>query len=196
MKKLFKKSAVAILSCLAMATSSVATLCLQASAATANASTLLTASSGLEIEYNVSAKDKVSKLVKDQTGIHFSAKENGDGAEGNYVSFNNTLSGLFEMDFRVYSAVTANIKYGGGDWFTGNDAEEIREVAITLTDTDKNESFTLYIKGGSPWLEAIPNARVAYGDVGANYGTGMRYGYSGDGQVHLPRLGADRVPYG
>lgn len=181
MKKLFKKSAIAILSCLAMATSSVATLCLPASAATANASTIFTASNGLEVAYNVSGKDKVSTLTKDATGIHFSAKQNGNSAEGNYVAFNNVLSGLFEMDFRVYTQNAGKINWGGGDWFIGNDAEEIREVAITLTDTDKNESFTLYIKGGSPWLESVPNARVAYGDVGENYGSGLRYGAS-DGQ--------------
>ena len=186
MKKRFRKSLIAIFSCLAVSCTGLASVGLTKASATtftANASDIITVSDGLTATYNVSGSEKVSALTKDtRKGIHFSATENGNAAEGNSVVFNNTLSGLFEMDFRVYTQNKGKINYGGGDWFNGNDAEEIREVAITLTDTDKNESFTLYIKGGSPWLESVPNARVAYGDVGANYGTGIRYGYSGNGQ--------------
>lgn len=184
MNKQFKKSILSIFSAVALSCSGAAlgaTNFSKAENVTKNAADIMTLN-GLTATYNVSGADKVSKLVKDKTGIHFSANANGNDAEGALVVFNNTLSGLFEMDFRVYTQNVANINYGGGDWWNGNDAEEVREVAITLTDTDANQSFTLYLKGGSPWMESIPNARVAYGDVGANYGTGLRYGYSGDGQ--------------
>lgn len=178
MKNVFKKSAIAVLSLASALTCGAATVWTKVSAATANASTVLTASEGLNVEYNVSGSQKVSSFTEDATGIAFSSKENGNAAEGNYVAFNNVLSGLFEMDFRVYTQKVGSIKWLGGNWYEGNDAEQIREVAITLTDVDKNESFTLYIKGGSPWQENVPNARVAYGDVGDNYGSGMRYGAS------------------
>lgn len=186
MKKRFRKTLIALCSLVTLACSSVLSAGLtKASADTFKASTgnVITVSDGLTVTHNVSGSEKVASLTKDvRGGIHFSSKQAGDGAEGNFVAFKNTLSGLFEMDFRVYTQNKGSITYGGGDWFAGNDAEEIREVAITLTDTDKNESFTLYIKGGSPYMQSIPNARVAYGDVNKNYGTGLRYGYEGNGQ--------------
>ena len=147
-----------------------------------NVSELMTVSSGLNVEYNVSGVEKNATLTKDtRKGIHFSSKEKGDGAEGQSVSFKNTLSGLFEMDFRVYTKVvnSASDWWGGGAWYTRNNAEEVREIAITLTDEDKNESFTLYIKGGTSYNASAPNARVAYGDVGENYGSGQWYQSSG-----------------
>ena len=184
MNKQCKKSILSLLSALVLSCSGVALGTMNVSKAesvTKNAADVITMN-GLTATYNVSGGEMNSKFVKDKTGIHFSATANGNAAEGASVSFNNTLSGLFEMDFRVYTENVANIKYGGGNWWNGNDAEEVREVAITLTDTDANQSFTLYIKGGTPYMESVPNARVAYGDVGANYGTGIRYGYSGDGK--------------
>lgn len=184
MKNQFKKSIVAILSALTLSCSGAALGVMNVAKAdnvTKNAAEIMTLN-GLTATYNVSGAEKVSKMVKDKTGIHFSANQNGNAAEGASVTFNNTLSGLFEMDFRVYTQNVATIKYGGGNWWNGNDSEEVREVAITLTDTDANKSFTLYIKGGTPYLEAAPNARVAYGDVGENYGTGIRYGAQSDGK--------------
>ena len=184
MNKQFKKSILSILSAVVVSCSGAALGSINVSKAenvTVNASEMMTLD-GLTATYNVSGGEKVSKLVKDKTGIHFSANAKGNGAENSSVTFNNTLSGLFEMDFRVYTQNVASINYGGGNWWNGNNAEEIREVAITLTDADANQSFTLYIKGGTPYLEAAPNARVAYGDVGENYGTGIRYGAQSDGK--------------
>ncbi len=185
MKKRFKKSLITIFSCIAICCSGALATNLNtahAAALTKNASEIITVSDGLTVAYNVSGSEKSSYLSKDtKKGIHFSSKQNGKNAENNYVAFNNTLSGLFELDFRVYTQNKANVKCDGKSWYESNDAEEIREVAITLTDTDADESFTIYIKGGSPWAEHKPNARVAYGDVGENYGSGLRYGYSGDG---------------
>ncbi len=148
-----------------------------------NASELMTVSSGLNVEYNVSGVEKNATLTKDtRKGIHFSSKEKGNAAEGQSVAFTNVLSGLFETDFRVYTENknTASDWWDGGEWYTRNNAEELRELAITLTDEDENESFTLYIKGGSPWNSRSVNARVAYGDVGENYGSGQWF-VAGDG---------------
>ena len=184
MNNKFKKSILTILSALAVSCSGAALGAINVAKAdnvTKNAADIMTLN-GLTATYNVSGAEKVSKMVKDKTGIHFSADQNGNAAEGASVSFNNTLSGLFEMDFRVYTQNVASVKYAGGNWWNGNDSEEVREVAITLTDTDANQSFTLYLKGGTPYAEALPNARVAYGDVGANYGTGIRYGAASDGK--------------
>lgn len=144
----------------------------------------MTVSSGLNVEYNVSGVEKNSSLTKDtRKGIHFSSKEVGNDAEGESVAFNNVLSGLFETDFRIYTENknTATDWWDGGAWYTRNNAEEVREFAITLTDKDKNESFTLYIKGGTSYNSRAANARVAYGDVGENYGAGQWY-LAGDGQ--------------
>ena len=152
MKNRLRKSLVAIFSCLAVSCTGLATVDLNTASAdtyTAYASQVMTASDGLTVTYNVSGSEKVASLTKDtRKGIHFSAKELGDNAEGNFVTFNNTLSGLFEMDFRVYTQTKGEADYSAGaPWYSHNSAEEIREVAITLTDTDKNESFTLYIQG-------------------------------------------------
>lgn len=114
-----------------------------------------------------------------RSGIYLKATAAGEAAAGSSIQFKNTLSGLFELDFRVMSADTySNTKnYWGSGWATVNKELEVRNLAITLTDSETGESFTVYLVGGTDWAIGIPNARVGYGKAGENTGAGLQYDY-------------------
>lgn len=134
-----------------------------------------------------------------QSGILFTSQATGKAAEGSSVTFKNTLSGLFEIDFRAFTEKNDNASdwWDGNDWFTRNNAEEIREVAITLTDSDTNEKFTVFVMGGRDWNAFMPAARVAYGDgSGSHNGSGLRYGDSDNTSVTSNELWTNTAAYG
>ena len=86
-----------------------------------------------------------------RSGIYLKATAAGEAAAGSSIQFKNTLSGLFELDFRVMSADTySNTEnYWGSGWATVNKELEVRNLAITLTDSETGESFTVYLVGGT-----------------------------------------------
>ncbi len=180
-----KKTAVMILAFAMLCFTALAALFVKgvrAEPLTANAANLFTLSgedaSDWQVEYNVAGSDKHTDLTNDtRKGVHFQTANSGAAASNASVTLNSTLSGLFEIDFRAYTEQTdaASDWWDGGKWYDRADVEEFRTFAITIQDADTDEMFTVYIDGGTSWLIMTPNARVAYGDVGAYYGTGYWY---------------------
>lgn len=113
-----------------------------------------------------------------RSGIYLKATAAGDAAEAGKITFKKPLSGLFELDFRVMSTDTfsdVDNWWQGGSWASWNKEVEVRELAITITDSDTGESFTVYIAGGTNSAVFIPTAKVGYGAAGENVGAGLQY---------------------
>ena len=113
-----------------------------------------------------------------RSGIYLKATAAGDAAEAGKITFKKSFSGLFELDFRVM----AEKSYPGtddwwkdGNWASWNKEVEVRELAITITDSDTGESFTVYLSGGTNYATFIPSAKVGYGIAGENVGAGLTY---------------------
>ena len=182
MKNKLKKSIISILSAAALSCSGMAMGFIGfANAATAsvtkNATEIMTVS-GLTATYNVSGSEQHADLTNDTNkGILFTSNKVGNAALNASVAFTNSFTGAMELNFRAFTETTdsASDWWDGGNWYDRNNAEELREIAITVTDADTEEAFTVYIKGGTSSKAIAPNARVAYGDVGASYGSGRWY---------------------
>lgn len=149
---------------------------------TGSAEDLIIENNGMTVTYNVSGSEKQADLTRDtRKGIHFQTAATGADANGSSITLggaeNGLLTGLFELNFRAYTVQTdaAEDWWDGGNWYDRADVEEFRTFAITIQDADTDEMFTVYINGGTSWVIMTPNARVAYGDVGAYYGTGYWY---------------------
>ena len=113
-----------------------------------------------------------------RSGIYLKATAAGDAAEAGKITFKKSLSGLFELDFRVMAEKSypgTDDWWEGGSWASWNKEVEVRELAITVTDSDTGEAFTVYISGGTNYATFIPSAKVGYGIAGENVGAGLTY---------------------
>ena len=113
-----------------------------------------------------------------RSGIYLKATAAGDAAEAGKITFKKSLSGLFELDFRVMAEKSypgTDDWWEGGSWASWNKEVEVRELAITVTDGDTGESFTVYLSGGTNYATFIPSAKVGYGIAGENVGAGLTY---------------------
>lgn len=116
-----------------------------------------------------------------RSGIYLKATAAGDAAEAGKITFKKPLSGLFELDFRVMAEKSypgTNDWWEGGSWASWNREVEVRELAITITDSDTGESFTVYLSGGTNYATFIPSAKVGYGVAGESVGAGLTYATS------------------
>lgn len=104
-----------------------------------------------------------------KTGLLLEAKETGTAAEGSSYSFADTMSGLFSIDFRVWSAKTfaGSWGVGGADRYSDeiNPYLDLKEVAITVTDADTGKNFTIYVSGAEKYKLCTPVARVQTGTM-------------------------------
>lgn len=116
-----------------------------------------------------------------RSGIYLKATAAGDAAEAGKITFKKPLSGLFELDFRVMAEKSypgTNDWWEGESWASWNREVEVRELAITITDSDTGESFTVYLSGGTNYATFIPSAKVGYGVAGESVGAGLTYATS------------------
>ena len=175
-RKLLKTLCLCALSCFAAGTFGVS-LRANAEEYSKNAEELI-ASSGFNVTYNVAGNEAQEGLTNDTAkGILFQTEQTGAAAKGASLTFENSLSGLFELNFRAFTEVkdTSGSWWDGGAWYDRTNSEELREMAITVTDEETGEKFTVYVKGGTEWNAYTPNARVAYGAAGEYYGSGRWY---------------------
>ena len=175
-RKLLKTLCLCALSCFAAGTFGVS-LRANAEEYSKNAAELIT-TNGFNVTYNVAGNEAQEGLTNDTAkGILFQTEQTGAAAKGASLTFENSLSGLFELNFRAFTEVkdTSGSWWDGGAWYDRTNSEELREMAITVTDEETGEKFTVYVKGGTEWNAYTPNARVAYGAAGEYYGSGRWY---------------------
>lgn len=118
---------------------------------------------------------------REKVGVKLSSGDTvGETLLGKGINFKQTMSGTFEINYRVLP--TQNSYKGNGfeeDWQSANTSLDVREIGITVTDTDTNESFTIYVAGGRPERISCVNARVGYGDVKTKSGNYSDEDYAG-----------------
>ena len=89
-----------------------------------------------------------TEINDDRRGVLFTAD-----TAGASFSFTQALGGLFELDFRVFSEVTANESSLSS---VPNSAFDLSELTFTFTDTENGNSFDVIISGGSPAYGILP----------------------------------------
>ncbi|MBQ8684811.1 MAG: hypothetical protein IJ514_01410, partial [Clostridia bacterium] len=163
----------------------------------AHASELITAD-----DDKLTVTDNQANSVDGKKGLLITSegKASGDTAEGASFSFNDTMNGEFDMDFRINSKNTYTSKVE--DWSSAafntttddwtnyfedvyNPYADVKEVAFTFTSvTDSSKWFTVYMTSGS----------TAQG-FGA-YAASARVQVSGDGYYITDPSGVEHYGYG
>lgn len=102
-----------------------------------------------------------TEIDDDRKGVLFTAD-----TAGASFSFAQALGGLFELDFRVFSEVTANESSLSS---VPNSAFDLSELTFTFTDTENGSSFDVIISGGSPAYGILPTAKVRLKNLTTGY---------------------------
>jgi len=124
-----------------------------------------------------------------KSGIQFTTVKSGNDAEGSSFSFGDTMTGTFDMDFRVtsekaYTPVNTTagwshyLKTGNGHIYFNEDINaylDLRQVGIKFTSaTNPDKYFILYIYGVASYQAMIPTAYVYVNGDNTN---SMKRGY-------------------
>ncbi len=153
-------------------------------------------STDLNYAHGVTYTDDTGK-----SGIQFTTVKSGNDAEGSTFSFADTMTGTFDMDFRVtsekaYTPVNTTVgwshylKSGNGHIYFNEDINaylDLRQVGIKFTSaTNPDKYFILYIYGAAAYQAMVPTAYVYVNGDNTNV---MKRGYDTGNVVSVKGYG-------
>ncbi|MBQ8685509.1 MAG: hypothetical protein IJ514_05020, partial [Clostridia bacterium] len=171
-----------------------------------NGKTDVKASSLITVDDKLTATDNQTNALDNKNGLLISSegKASGDTAEGASFSFNDTMNGAFDMDFRVTSEKTyaSKVTTWGAHGLANNNSyfsdianpyADVREVAFTFTSaTDSSKAFTVYLSSG---FLAPTNTAGTYFTYYPYY-VSARVEINGDSYKYYDADGVERGGYG
>lgn len=126
-------------------------------------------SDAVQIDYGYHLPEELG-LSEERAGTRLRASESGAS-----VSFSDTFSGTFVLDFRVISqnAYSGSMDAALGSVYTNNELE-LSQMSLSFTEPESGDSFSVIFQAGAAYDVVTPTARVAVGDAvcGLHYNNG------------------------
>lgn len=126
-------------------------------------------SDAVQVDYGYKLPQELG-IPEERAGIRLRTSDSGAS-----VSFSDTFSGTFVLDFRVISqkAYSGSMDAALGSVFTNNELE-LNQMSLSFTESGTGKSFSVIFQAGAPYDVVTPTARVSVGEAvcGLHYNNG------------------------